>query len=87
MSKPFHCSLVTPERAVFDGEVSYADVPAHDGQFGVMANHAPLLAQLGTGNLKLTLPDDSHRSFRVEGGFAQVNANRLTIVSEKTSEA
>ena len=87
MSKPFRCDLVTPERAVFEGEVSYADVPAHDGQFGVMANHAPLLAQLGTGNLKLTLPDNSQKSFRLEGGFAQVNANRLTLLSEKATEA
>lgn len=87
MAKPFHCSLVTPEQAVLETEVTYADLPAHDGQLGIMANHAPLLAQLGKGTLTLTLPDHSKRAYHLEGGFAQMNANRLTLLSEKASEA
>lgn len=87
MAKPFHCSLVTPEQAVLEADVTYADVPAHDGQMGFMANHSPSLVELGKGRLTLTLPDHSKKSYRIEGGFAQMNANRLTLLSEKASEA
>ena len=87
MAKAFHCSLVTPEHAVLDADVTYADVPAHDGQMGFMANHSPTLVQLGKGRLTLTLADHSRRSYQLEGGFAQMNANRLTLLSEKATEA
>ena len=87
MSKPFPCILVTPEKAVFEGEVSYANVPAHDGQEGILTHHAPLLAQLGTGTLTLTLPDNSKKAWQLEGGFAQMNENRLTLLSENATEA
>lgn len=87
MAKAFHCSLVTPEQLLLETEVTYADVPAHDGQMGFMANHAPALVQLGKGPLRLTLPDHSHRTYQLQGGFAQMNANRLTLLSEKATEA
>jgi F-type H+-transporting ATPase subunit epsilon len=86
VAKAFHCTLVTPEQAMLESEVTYADIPAHDGQMGFMAHHAPALVQLGNGTLKLTFPDHSTRAFRVEGGFAQMNANRLTLVSEKATQ-
>lgn len=87
MSKPFHCSLVTPERSMLDAEATYADVPTHDGQMGFMADHAPALVQLGKGRLTLTLTDRTQKSYHLEGGFAQMNGNRLTLLSEKASEA
>jgi len=86
MAKPFHCSLVTPEESVLEVDVTYADVPVHDGQMGFMANHAPLLAEIGRGTLTLTLADHTKRAFRLEGGFAQMNANRLTLLSEKATQ-
>ena len=87
MAKAFHCSLVTPEQSMLEAEATYADVPAHDGQVGFMANHAPALIQLGKGRLTLTLADQSKRVYQLAGGFAQMNANRLTLLSEKAAEA
>jgi F-type H+-transporting ATPase subunit epsilon len=87
MAKSFHLSLVTPEQSMLETEATYADVPAHDGQMGFMAHHAPALVQLGKGRLTLTLADQSRRSYHLEGGFAQMNANRLTLLSEKATEA
>lgn len=86
MADGFQCSLVTPEAALFEGTVTYANLPAHDGQLGVQAHHAPLLVQLGKGQLDVTLPDKTHRKFDLDGGFAQVNNNKLTLLSESATE-
>ncbi len=86
MAKTFHCSLVTPERSVLEADVIYADIPAPDGQRGFLAEHCPYLTMLGKGRLTLTLPNDSTVAYDLEGGFAQMNANRLTLLSEKAGE-
>jgi len=86
VAEQFQCSLVTPERSVFEGAVTYATLPAHDGQLGVMHNHAPLLVQLGEGRLDLTLPGGTHQRYDLSGGFAQVHANKLTLLSESATE-
>jgi F-type H+-transporting ATPase subunit epsilon len=85
VAQTFECSVVTPDKAVFDAPVVYANLPAHDGQYGVMADHAPLLTQLGAGDLKLQLPSGENKTFTVSGGFAQVNNNQLTLLTEKAS--
>ncbi len=86
MAKTFTCSLVTPERAVLEAEVSYANLPAHDGQMGVMRDRAAMLVELGKGTLTLDLADGGHKSFALEGGFAQMQNNRLTLLCEKATE-
>lgn len=85
MAKTFDCSVVTPERGLFDESVVYANVPAHDGQMGFMPDRAPILLKLGAGMLNLQLPDGEQRRFRLDGGFAQMHANRLTLLSEKAA--
>ena len=87
MAKTFHCSLVTPEAAVFEGEVSYANIPAHNGQLGVLPGRAPMLMQMGQGLLRLNLPDGTLQRYRLEGGFIQMDENRLTLLSERAEEA
>ena len=77
---------LTPEAAVFDTEVTYVEVPTFDGLRGFLAHHAPLLTQLGTGKLVLRLPNESKRIFQIEGGFLQMNNNRLSLLSEKAVE-
>jgi F-type H+-transporting ATPase subunit epsilon len=83
VAQTFTCSVVTPEKAVFDAAVVYANLPAYNGQLGVMHNRAPMLTQLGSGVLSLELPDGKRKRFQLTGGFAQMNANKLTLLSEK----
>jgi F-type H+-transporting ATPase subunit epsilon len=82
----FQCTVVTPEQAVFDAPVVYANLPAHDGQLGVMHDRAPMLIELGAGRLDLQLPDGKTRRFDISGGFAQMNRNKLTLLSEKATD-
>jgi F-type H+-transporting ATPase subunit epsilon len=80
-AKTFQLSVVTPEGAVLDTEARSAVFPASDGEVGVLPNRAPLLARLGIGVLKATT-DGGIQRFYVEGGFAQVIHNKLTLLTE-----
>jgi F-type H+-transporting ATPase subunit epsilon len=82
VAKTLRCSIVTPTQTVLDEEVTYASIPAWDGQLGVMTGQSPLLTQLGVGSLRLSLPSGGDRWFLVEGGFAQIQDNQLNLLTE-----
>jgi F-type H+-transporting ATPase subunit epsilon len=84
---PFQCTLVTPEQQLFDETVTQAILPAHDGQVGILTDRAPLLVRLGTGALRIDLSGGQHRYFFVDGGFAQMKDNRLSILSTDAAPA
>jgi F-type H+-transporting ATPase subunit epsilon len=83
----FRCKIVTPAEAVFDDEVSYVSMPAWDGQQGVMHGQSPLLTKLGIGALKMELERGEERWYLVDGGFAQVHEDVLTILTERATTA
>jgi F-type H+-transporting ATPase subunit epsilon len=87
VAKTFHCSIVTPAESVFEGALTYASLPAWDGQRGVLPGQSPILARLGIGELRLTPADGASRWFLVEGGFAQVDHDRLTVLTERATPA
>jgi F-type H+-transporting ATPase subunit epsilon len=78
----FHCSIVTPERSVLDCEAKFVAFPAHDGEVGVLPHRAPLVYKLGTGQLRVQAVDGSQLFF-VDGGFAQMLDNQLTILTSQ----
>ncbi len=82
MTKTFHCSIVTPTAAAFDGDVSYATFPSWDGQYGMLPGMAPLLTKLAAGSLRLDDEDGGRRWFLIEGGFAHVEDGGLSLVTE-----
>ncbi|MEM7227875.1 MAG: ATP synthase F1 subunit epsilon [Planctomycetota bacterium] len=82
MANTFRCTIVTPDDAVFDGELSYASFPAWDGQHGMIGGQSPLLTRLGVGACRLDRADGGREWFLVAGGFAQVQGTTLTILTE-----
>jgi F-type H+-transporting ATPase subunit epsilon len=76
-------AVVSPERILFDGEAAALTVPAYDGLIGILPRHAPLLALLGRGVLMVRLKEGGERRFRVGGGFVQVRANNVRLVTEE----
>lgn len=78
----FHYSVVTPERAVLEGEAESVTFPAHDGEIGILKGRAPLLCRLGIGPLKVHFGDEEH-VLLIDGGFAQMVDDRLTILTEQ----
>ena len=87
MATKFRCTLVTPEQQVLEGDVTYATIPAHDGQIGLMPGRAPLVAKLGNGALRLDFVDGGSRWFFVGGGFAQMKDNKLSLVADEAMPA
>ena len=79
--------MVTPESLILDAEVTQAILPAADGEVGILARRAPLLARLGSGRLRLDLADGGSRTFFVSGGFAQMKNNQLAILSDEARPA
>jgi F-type H+-transporting ATPase subunit epsilon len=82
----FHCSVITPERTVLDTEATFAALPAHDGELGILTNRAPLVCRLGIGVLRVEA-DRIRHSFFLDGGFAQMVSNRLTILTQQARSA
>jgi F-type H+-transporting ATPase subunit epsilon len=84
-----HFELVTPERLVRSEDVYMVVVPGTEGDFGVLAGHAPVMSTLRNGDIAIyresmgSVPE----RIAVEGGFAEVNAAGLTILAEKAADA
>ena len=87
MAAPFDCTVVTPQQQLLDEHVSYASLPAWDGQVGVMDRRSPLLVQLGDGRRRLTLADGSRRDYFGGGGCAQMTDGALTIRPDEAKAA
>lgn len=77
----FHFELVSPEKLLFSGEVAQVDVPGAEGDFGVLAGHAPMVSSLRAGILTV-YGDGAPKKIAVLGGFAEVSAKGLTIVAD-----
>ncbi|HEU5183971.1 MAG TPA: F0F1 ATP synthase subunit epsilon [Gemmatimonadaceae bacterium] len=79
-------SVISPERTLFDGEATQVVAPAYDGEVGILTGHAPMMALLGRGTLRIA-SGGGDRRFTVEGGFLQVVDNQVRVVTEKASVA
>ena len=77
----FHFEIASPERLLFSGEVDQVDVPGSEGDFGVLAGHAPLVAILRPGILTVTIGGEQQRIV-VLGGFAEVGPTGLTVLAD-----
>jgi F-type H+-transporting ATPase subunit epsilon len=78
---PLTLRVITPDRIAFDREVSSVVIPAVDGWIGILPRHAPMVAALDTGLLKFKDGDKQGVIF-VSGGFAEVRANTVRVVTE-----
>jgi F-type H+-transporting ATPase subunit epsilon len=84
-----HFELVTPERLVRSETVFMVVVPGSEGDFGVLAGHAPVMSTLRNGDITVyrTGFGDTPERIPVEGGFAEVNDRGLTVLAERADAA
>ena len=85
-SPAFKASLITPETVVLEASVTEAQIPACDGQLGILNKRAPLTAQLAAGVLRLTTAAGPQRFF-IDGGYAQMKDDELTILTPEAIPA
>lgn len=75
--------LVTPERLLRSGEVHMVVVPGTEGDFGVLAGHAPMLSTIRPGEIAIYESANSPpERLKIDGGLAEVNERGLTILAE-----
>ncbi len=77
----FHFDLVSPEKLAFTGEVDQVDVPGIEGDFGVLAGHAPVVAAIRPGILTVT-SGGTQQKIIVLGGLAEVSEKGLTVLAD-----
>ncbi|MBN8970458.1 MAG: F0F1 ATP synthase subunit epsilon [Xanthobacteraceae bacterium] len=77
----FHFDLVSPEKLAFSGEVDQVDVPGIEGDFGVLAGHAPVVAVIRPGILTV-ITGSTRQKVIVLGGLAEVSENGLTVLAD-----
>src|SRR6201998_626279 len=77
----FHFDLVSPEKMAFSGEVDQVDVPGLEGDFGVLAGHAPVVAAVRPGILTV-ISGGSKQKIIVLGGLAEISVKGLTVLAD-----
>lgn len=80
MSAPLRLVIVTPERILLDEQVDALRFPLYDGQIGILPGRAPLVGQLGAGELKIDQGSTS-RSYFIDGGFVQIKGPVVSILT------
>ena len=77
----FQFDLVSPEKLLVSGEVTQVDVPGSEGDFGVLAGHAPMVTTLRPGIL-VVFRDGGELRVVVNGGFAEVSPTGMTVLAD-----
>ena len=83
---PIKLEIVTPERLVFDETVDGVTLPGSEGELGVLPHHAPLVSNLGAGELRLR-KGGQEESFAIVGGFLQVLPDKVVVMAETADMA
>ncbi len=78
-----HLEIITPETKLFSGDVEAVKLPGADGSFGVLDNHAPMIASLKKGIVKVTDSKKQVESFEINGGVVEVLNNKVIVLAEK----
>jgi F-type H+-transporting ATPase subunit epsilon len=82
MAEMFQIEVVTPEKLVLDQQAEFAEIPGKDGYIGVLAGHAALLGELGSGKLTITSAGQT-REIAVTGGYVEVRDNHVRVLADK----
>ena len=77
-------SVISPERVLYEGEAGSVVAPAYAGEVGILPHHAPMMAILGRGVLRLEGAAGASR-FQVDGGFLQVVDDQVRVVTERAA--
>jgi len=83
---PILLEIVTPERLAYSDEVDSVQIPGSEGELGILPHHAPLVATLGIGELRIR-KGGGEESFAVVGGFVQVRPDKVVVMAETADMA
>ncbi len=79
-------SILSPDKPIFEGEAKLLTLPGLDGLFQIMDNHAPLVAALGTGTIKVDQPNGESLNINIANGFIEVINNSVSLLVAGVTE-
>ncbi len=77
-----YLEIITPEKKLFSGDVESIKLPGVEGSFGVLDNHAPIIASLKKGTVKVTDTKKQVENFEINGGVVEVLKNKVIVLAE-----
>jgi F-type H+-transporting ATPase subunit epsilon len=77
-----HIQIVSPKGTLYEGDLLYAVFPGVAGEFAVYPDHAPIISSLKKGAIRCVASEQSEEAVEVEGGFVEVNENKVTVCVE-----
>ncbi len=75
--------IITAENKMYSGDVEAVKLPGSDGSFGILDNHAPMIASLKKGTVKVTDTKKNVENFEINGGVVEVLNNKVVVLAEK----
>jgi F-type H+-transporting ATPase subunit epsilon len=78
--------ILTPEAKLYSGDVYGIQLPGIEGSFEILDKHAPLVAALGKGNIKILKSKTDFANYKIESGFVEVLNNKTTVLVEGATE-
>ena len=80
-------SIITPDRPVFEGDITSVMVPGSAGSFEVLAGHAPIVSSLEEGKVIIRISKGEESIIRITGGVVEVIHNQVTVLAEGIIDA
>jgi F-type H+-transporting ATPase subunit epsilon len=74
--------ILTPEQKVYSGNVYGVQLPGIEGSFEILENHAPIIATLGKGKMKILKDKNTTEMYEISGGFVEVLNNKASVLIE-----
>jgi len=81
-----HISILSPDREIFEGNITSIKVPGVDGQFQILNNHAPIVSALVEGPVSITKEGGELYTFSIEKGFLEVLKNEVSLLVQGVKE-
>ncbi|WP_192821888.1 ATP synthase F1 subunit epsilon [Rufibacter sp. LB8] len=77
-----YLEIITPDKRVYEGDITSAQFPGINGGFEVLNNHAPLISALGNGPVRVTPTSGTPLVFQIDGGVVEVVDNKIIVLAE-----
>ena len=87
MAETFRLEIASPERMLVNEAVTEASIPGEQGILGILPGHAPLLSELGTGELNYTLLNGQRHFMAVQGGYVEISGNHVRVAASNAEYA
>ena len=83
---PTALEIVSPEKLVLSRAIDMVVIPGSEGELGVLPGHSPMIVALGTGTIRLYEGTNVVQRFTVNGGFAEITGERVTVIAAEVAE-